>query len=170
MKNWILSLLLSIGLANTANAAAAFDEAFPAENVVQAFNCVFQINGRLSKHVCACEEAAECNHLPCVLFFHLSKEPNAKIGAELIHKLREFHQDLPEAESDIAVELYGVAAEAGRSIHSGWRRVTADEVEQFWLGVAPGVDVVGRSLEYISFSGEYLAPYILKITYNTEAA
>jgi hypothetical protein len=169
MKKWILSLLLSIGLMNTASAAAAFDEAFPAENVVQAFNCVVQKNGRLSKHACDCAEAARCNHLPCVLFFHLSKEPDARIGAELIHKLREFHPDLPEAASDIAVELYGIAAEAGRSIHSGWRRVTADEVEQFWLGVAPGVDAAARSLKDISFSGVHLAPYILKITYNTAA-
>lgn len=146
----LFSLCLGVALLFSETHAAA------ASDVIARVNCVLEADGKVECH--------EGEDLPCMAFFDVRASEDTLLSEAVLAKLKELDILMGEVDG-IHLEFFGI--KTGESVHSGWRKISDEDVLTFWETCA-NVEEEGRDLNLFQMGQGSLSSYVIKVEYSTE--
>lgn len=125
-------------------------------DVIARVNCVLEADGKVGCH--------EGEHLPCMAFFNVKASEDALLSEAVLAKLKALGILKADIEK-IHLEFFGI--KTGESVHSGWRKISDEEVVAFWETCA-NVGDADRDLNLFRMRQGSLSSYVMKVGYSTE--
>lgn len=145
-----LAIWLSLGSLAAADAAS--------EYILSRFNCVIEKNGSM-----ACHEGHEAT--PCVCYFDARAAKEKAIHIAVAEGLKTL-AILKDDSASVSLSLYGIGRDG--TIHRGWDKITAEQVDAFWNSLSErGYTDNDKNLGNIPMTFSRLANYVIKVSYAT---